>query len=293
VDDHPSLLCPVCGGRTGQCGSKYSSFSGRLFSFRRCEQCSFTFVADPEVDLASVYDERYYRGEGADPLVDYVHEAENVDHTIRRFEWRGVLNVISSLIPVGPETQWLDYGCGTGGLVSYLRGHAVQHAVGHEVGWGAEFMRERGVPLLTVDDLGSARATFDVVTLIEVIEHTIDPVTELERVHSLLKPGGLCFLTTGNAEPFRSRIPKWSYALPDVHVSYFEPGSLRVALERAGFTTSFPGYRSGWNDILRFKVLKQAGRRTSGRALQLVPWGPVSRTLDRRLRVSAHPVGWA
>ena len=112
-------------------------------------------------------------------------------------------------------------------------------------------------------------------------------------MHSLLKPGGLCFLTTGNAEPFRGRIPKWSYALPDVHVSYFEPGSFRVALERAGFTTSFPGYRSGWNDILRFKVLKRVGRRTSGHALQLVPWGPVSRTLDRRLRVSAHPVGWA
>lgn len=101
-------------------------------------------MADPEVDLASVYDERYYRGEGADPLVDYVHEAENVDHTIRRFEWRGVLNVVSSLIPVGPETQWLDYGCGTGGLVSYLRGHAVQHAVGHEVGWGAEIHPRAG-----------------------------------------------------------------------------------------------------------------------------------------------------
>jgi SAM-dependent methyltransferase len=250
-------------------------------------------VSDPRVDFASLYDVRYYRGEGADPSVDYAYEAAHVDRTVRRFEWQGVLDVVSSLVRVDPATRWLDYGCGTGGLVTYLRTKGVEHAVGFEDGWGAEFMRTRGAPPLTLDDLVSRPASFDVVTLIEVIEHTVDPVAELERVHRLLRPGGLCFLTTGNAEPFRDRFSDWGYALPDVHVSYFEPESLRVALERAGFSVTFPGYRDGWDDILRFKVMKGLHRKTSGPAARLVPWRILARSVDRRLRLSGHPVGWA
>ncbi len=293
MDDPRSIPCPVCDARTEPFGSKDSSFSGRRFDFQRCERCFFTFVSNPRLDFASVYDDRYYRGEGADPFVDYVHETEHMDRTIRRFEWRGVLDVVSSLVPVGPATRWLDYGCGTGGLVSYLRSHGIEEAFGYEEGWGAQFMVDAGTPPLALDDLPSLRATFDVVTLIEVLEHTIDPVAELERVRALLKPGGLCFLTTGNAEPFRDRFSDWGYVVPDVHVSYFEPGNLRLALERAGFSATFPGYRSGWEDIVRFKMLKRLHRRTSGALAQLVPWRPITRMVDQRLRVSAHPVGWA
>jgi SAM-dependent methyltransferase len=293
VDDNASLPCPVCGGTTKPCGSTYSSFSERRFSFQRCDRCFFTFVRDPRVDFESLYDGSYYRGEGADPSVDYAYEAAHMDRTVRRFEWQGVLNVVSSLVHVGPATQWLDYGCGTGGLVTYLRTHGVHQAVGFEEGWGADVMRAQGSPPLARDDLQSRPASFDVVTLIEVIEHAVDPVAELERVHRLLRPGGLCFLTTGNAEPFRDRFSDWAYALPDVHVSYFEPDTLRAALERSGFSVTFPGYRDGWDDILRFKIMKGLHRRTSGAAAQLVPWRLVTRAVDRRLALSRHPVGWA
>ena len=189
MDDPRSIPCPVCDARTEPFGSKDSSFSGRRFDFQRCERCFFTFVSNPRLDFASVYDDRYYRGEGADPFVDYVHETEHMDRTIRRFEWRGVLDVVSSLVPVGPATRWLDYGCGTGGLVSYLRSHGIEEAFGYEEGWGAQFMVDAGTPPLALDDLPSLRATFDVVTLIEVLEHTIDPVAELERVRRALEAG--------------------------------------------------------------------------------------------------------
>ena len=72
------------------------------------------------------------------------------------------------------------------------------------------------------------------VTAIEVMEHVIEPMVTLPRIAALLRSGGLLFLTTGNAEPFRGRLAKWSYVKPDIHVGFFEPGTLATALRGAG-----------------------------------------------------------
>jgi SAM-dependent methyltransferase len=293
MDDAAPPRCPVCTGDTTPCGTKYSRFSGRTFRLRRCQSCGLAFVSDPRVDYDALYDEKYYRGQGADGLVDYLFEAEHQTSTIRRYEWQGILEVVSALTPIGAQTRWLDFGCGTGGLVSYLRDHGIAGAVGFEPGWGGRILGERGDLSVTTSDLDASRGTFDVVTLIEVIEHAVDPVSELERVRSLLRPGGLCFLTTGNAEPYRDRLADWRYVVPDVHVSYFEPRSLAVALDRAGFDPAFPGYQAGWDDIIRFKVLKSLHVRTANPLVGAVPWHLVARQIDRRLKVTAHPVGWA
>jgi hypothetical protein len=112
-------------------------------------------------------------------------------------------------------------------------------------------------------------------------------------MRALLRPGGLLFLTTGNAAPYQKRLSSWRYVVPDVHVSFFEPGTLALALDKAGFDPTFPGYLPGWDDIIRFKVLKSVGVRRDRLASQVVPWRLASRIVDRRLRPSAHPVGWA
>jgi SAM-dependent methyltransferase len=250
-------------------------------------------VADPWVDFDRIYSEEYYAGRGADPLVNYVDEVRNPDTTIRTYEWRGVVERVKSLSPVTEGTTWLDYGCGTGGLVAFLQSHGVPHAVGTEQGDSLTRLVERGVPVLGPDELDRAHGRFDVVTAIEVIEHVLDPVAELRRIQALLRPGGLLFLTTGNAEPYAKRLLSWHYLRPEVHISLFQPASLGLALERAGLVPSYPGYGPGWADIMRYKVLKNLRHRSVGGWERVVPLRVVSRGLDRRVRLAAHPVGWA
>ena len=153
-------------------------------------------------------------------VFDYCDELENVA-TIRRHEWEGILRWARSLGPVDQSTTWLDYGCGSGGLVTFLRDNGITKAVGFDRGTGADIARAHGAPVLTEAELDRSRRHFDIISLIEVIEHTLDPVDELRRLRSLLKPSGIVMLTTGNAAPFRRRFERWRYVVPEIQCFVF------------------------------------------------------------------------
>jgi SAM-dependent methyltransferase len=75
----------------------------------------------------------------------------------------------------------LDYGCGRGDFVEYLCA--------------------RGIPASGYDPFSEKYKTlpsekFDVVTMIEVIEHTCEPYNELDEILTLLNPGGILFIET-------------------------------------------------------------------------------------------------
>jgi SAM-dependent methyltransferase len=288
-----TAACAICQSSTVAAGNKKSSWSGQEFELRRCPSCGFAFVANPRLDYEALYDDAYYSGRGADPHVNYIDEIDHLDTTIRKFEWRGIWRLVHSIKQVGSTTRWLDYGCGVGSLVEFVRNQGVGEAYGFDQGWSLNQLRERGVPHLRPEALDQQRGTFDVVTAIEVVEHVSDPVNELSRIRALLRPGGLLFLTTGNAAPYLDRLSDWRYVIPDVHISFFTPGALALALDKAGFDAAFPGYQPGWDDIIRFKVLKSLGVRRNKLSTRAVPWPLVSRIVDWRLQLSAQPVGWA
>jgi SAM-dependent methyltransferase len=280
--------CRVCDGAASWIGTRTSKFSGRTFTLARCESCGYAFVADPRTDFAALYDASYYSGGGADGNVDYERELTD-DRTIRAYEWQGILDLVSSLIEVGPETRWLDFGCGLGGFVRYAR-RAGLNVWGYDVGYAASRMRDLGIPAW--ENLESAGSTFDVVTAVELIEHSIDPVGDLRRMASLLRDDGVLVLATGNSRPHRDHLTEWKYLEPiDVHVGVFEPRTLARALELAGLTPEWPGYHRGHRRIIRHKVLKALRVNRRNPLEQMVPWPLASRIVDRRHEVSRHPIG--
>jgi SAM-dependent methyltransferase len=285
--------CPICGNSEfDYVGGVQGTVVDRRYELYRCVTCRFVFVSNPSLEFERIYSEDYYNGRGADTKLNYIGEIQHPTRTVRRYEWRGVLTRVKSLAPVSAQTAWLDYGCGTGGLVQYLRSQAVD-AYGFEQGWCTDLLQRSGLPTLDEDEIDRCRGKFDIVSAIEVIEHTPDPVAMLRTIRHLLKPGGLLFMTTGNAEPFRDRITSWRYVTPDVHISYFEPATLARALSAAGFEPVFLGYGPGWDDIIRYKILMSLRRKWSSVLEAIVPWGMVGRLVDARLKLSAQPVGLA
>ena len=284
--------CRICGSQTIPVGTKTGRFRPQEFSLRRCPACGYSYVANPWTDYAAIYSEAYYDGKGADPLVDYRFELDSPDKTIRFYEWRGILTAVKSLVSIQPSTRWLDYGCGNAGLVRYCQSHGLSHVYGFEPG-AIRDAASRVAPLLDEQELARQQGTFDVVTAIEVFEHIEDPLPALKQIRSLLKPGGLLFCTTGNAEPRRPNLIDWQYVVPEIHVSFFEPETLRQAMQKTGFRPEFRGYIPGFTDIIRFKIMKNVRLRSRSGWHNLLPWPLLARLADSRHRVTAHPIGWA
>jgi cyclopropane fatty-acyl-phospholipid synthase-like methyltransferase len=241
----------------------------------------------PRTDFADLYDEQYYEGRGADPHVRYAATADEAD-TTQLYEWRGILRILEESGFVKSSTRWLDFGCGLGGLVRFARsrGYDVR---GYDEGYAAERLHKLGVPSLHTGDLDALAASFDLITAIEVLEHIVEPLAVLERVASLLRPGGVLFVTTGNARPYRNRLDRWQYVRPDIHVSFFEPDTLRVAYEKTGLDPVDVPYQAGHVDLIRSKVLRTTNQHHPHLLERLVPWRLASRLVDRRFGVSDQP----
>ena len=249
------------------------------------------FVRDPRVDFSAIYDADYYAGRGADASVDYENEMTD-PRTVRKYEWRGITRIVEGLVGCGPSTQWLDYGSGLGGLVRYVGEHCQCSVFGFEDGWAGQYMAAAGVPHIRRDNIESRAGTFDVVTAVEMLEHTLDPIEVLGEIRRILRPGGTFFLTTGNAAPHTNNLLRWPYAaVPDVHVGFFEPANLAAALKRTGFEVLWPGWIDGLDDVIRFKVLKAWRVRRTSIAEQALPWRAISRVVDARYRLSSMPAG--
>jgi SAM-dependent methyltransferase len=292
--------CRICAGPTRAAGVVHGRYSGRDYRLARCPECGYAFVTDPWLDFAQIYDDRYYAGQGADPLVDYGFELDHPERTVRMYEWEGIAAVVSGILDRRDRSadgrnslRWLDYGCGNGGLVRHLRTSRAAEAFGFEEGSIAASVRDRGIPMLSAGDLTGQAGSFDVVTAIEVLEHTTDPLAELRRMRRLLRSGGLLFLTTGNAQPHADRLDRWSYVVPEIHISFFEPRTLERALTEAGFRAERRPLGPGFAKILKFKVLKNLRIRKRSVLTDLLPVGLAGRLADRRARLSDQPIGWA
>jgi SAM-dependent methyltransferase len=187
-------------------------------------------VAD--ADLGALYDDDYYRGMGFDPAVDY---AGPVDAWTRAENERIVRTIEAALERPIAGVRWLDFGCGTGTLLERVR-IGGGDALGFDDSPAAMGACEsRGIPTLTQTQIAELRGAFDVVSAVEVIEHVPDPIGFLRTLRDLVKPGGVVYVHTENWNVVR-RLPGTGYLMPEGHIQYFTPASMRRAFDLAGLT---------------------------------------------------------
>ena len=297
----PPVACRLCGsGNVKRVGSKRGNFLKREFEFWLCPACDYMFV-EPFPGYA-VYDQDYYEGRGPDPYVNYESEHRDYRSTDRMIEfddlWRVASGFVARNIPEG-TVDWLDFGCGAGGLLRYLADKGSFgsggmrwpiRAAGHDVGTYADKLRDAdGLRILSLEQLAAERAgSFDIISMIEVVEHLEFPDPVFALAARLLKPGGLLLLTTGNISGPVPRMKglDYGYVLPEVHVGYFTPLALRTVYGRHGLRPVTFRYRG----VVEFKVLKTLrtlGKQRLARIAMSLPL--VVRALDGLFGTSRMP----
>lgn len=288
--------CGICQSIADVVGRKRGQLDNREFVLYQCPRCHYSFVGNPLLDFNKIYSEAYYRGYGVDSLVDYVYELEHPENTVRTYEWKGIVNIVKSLYlrPLNSDVHWLDYGCGNGGLVRYIRSTTACDAMGFDEGWVVDKATEMGIPIIRKKDLLATPARYDIVTAIEVLEHVETPLTVLQQIRNVLKPGGLFFYTTGNARVHRKDLINWAYFIPEIHISLYEPETLSLALKKTGFRSQIlDKWYPAWIDIIRFKVLKNLHIRRPNAFEKAIPWELVGWLVNTVMKIDAHPIGWA
>lgn len=283
--------CLVCGAATELAGKKFGKYAKTWFELLHCPSCRFSFVANPWTDFTKIYSDAYYEGRGADPLVNYQFELDHPTETIRISEWEGIVQVVSRISSLHPESLWMDFGCGNGGLVRHVMQSKLCNVIGFDEGSIVKKAVKLGIPILNRERLEDYFGQCDVVTAVEVLEHVVDPVETLRLIVRLLKPGGVLFLTTGNARPFRRRLSQWTYVVPEIHISFFEPETIAFLMKKVGLLPEHLGFVPGFEKIIHYKVLKSLGVCRRSFWENLIPIDFLSRFVDGRYGISKHPVG--
>jgi SAM-dependent methyltransferase len=159
------------------------------------------------------------------------------------------------------QASILDMGCGTGGNLAMLSGFGKVEAVEVE-DWAREIasakMCAAVVPGWLPDGLPFHEPLFDLIVLLDVLEHVSDDEAALDALGRLLKPGGSLLITVP-AFPFL-----WS-PHDEVHHHFrrYRLGELEGKLTQAGMEISYASYFN----ILLFPIIASVrllGRFRSG-----------------------------
>jgi len=192
----------------------------------RCNKCGLVYTS-PRVSGKTL--ENYYN-QLMDP--EYEREAEG-----RMTAFRRILQQVDKLSV--DRGRLLDVGASTGLFMNLARNMgwevygiepsewAVQYALDnyqlsiHHGVYSKDIFRDR---------------QFDLVTLLDVIEHVDDPLGLCKNIYDVVSPNGILCIVTPNIDSIAFRLLKrrwWHVRV--AHIHFFSPGTLSRLLDMAGF----------------------------------------------------------
>lgn len=226
-----SIECPACGN------NKFSfEFEKIGFKYVSCQVCSTLFVnpRPPFEVLTEFYSKSpstsFWVNEFFKPVTEvrrdkiFKPRAEHISKLFENKNWT-----------VG------DIGAGFGLFLEELKkirpdSYYIAIEPSTEM---SDICRDKGLDVYCtcLEDLKGMDGCFDLLTAFELLEHLYDPLTFLEKVHSLLKPGEYLFCTTLNGKGFDILLlwKRSKSVTPPHHLNFFNPMSIRLLFQRSGF----------------------------------------------------------
>lgn len=221
TNDNMLSQCPLCASR--QTEHLYLIDKGDVL---RCAGCGIAFL-DRGADIYDIAHYDYYQEKmslSSDRLYTDLNENRYRDILARVERYR-------------KNNTLLDIGCGAGHFVKTAKAVGWS-AEGIEVApYAVEICRKNKIPVIEADLLTYERPEhYDVVSLLEVIEHLTNPEKYIEKARQVLCKGGCMILTTPNFNSITRRMigDKWR-AINSEHLFYFTPKALCNFISKNGF----------------------------------------------------------
>jgi 2-polyprenyl-3-methyl-5-hydroxy-6-metoxy-1,4-benzoquinol methylase len=230
IEDKPIIAsapihrrCPVCHSSDAARG-----FEKTGMKIVRCRRCAMQYMNPVPSEYATG---RYYDQEAA----SYYLSAAKLESDYSPVRFERELRLFRKYCQAG---EVLDVGCGSGAFLYQLSRcfPDVYRVLGTDVsGPPLDYAESRGVPVLRGEFLHQALGDrkFDAVTLWAVAEHLLEPALFLEKIGTILRPGGHCFVLVPNMKSLAVRIlgPRYRYIYAQ-HLNYFTARTLRELAQR-------------------------------------------------------------
>jgi SAM-dependent methyltransferase len=213
------LVCPACGAATAH----RFLYAKNDCDIVKCAQCGLGRAETADFDPESYYTGDYFSGKRSDGYADYA----GAEPVLRR-EFSGTVDFIRKFRASG---RLLDIGCAYGYFLQEAKRHF--DVAGIELAEdAAAHCRHAGLNVLTgvADETSLARlGLFDVIVLLDVIEHLPSPRETLERCAAHLDPGGIIVITTGDFGAPSAKLvgARWRLMTPPQHLWFFSQPSIR------------------------------------------------------------------
>jgi SAM-dependent methyltransferase len=240
-----AVACLLCGSdraRPVHSGPDYFMHLPGTFQLVRCDACGLIYQ-NPRPPFAAIG--RYYPDHyGSYSSVEAGLRARPglLGMIIRRGQAKRC-RMLSRALPERPRQprRLLDIGCASGLFLEAMQRYAGWQVEGVELNATAAHATSArlGVPVFA-GPFEAARfpdATFDAVTMWDVLEHLHDPAAGLREIRRILRPGGALFVRVPNANSYVAKLcgRYWvGYDLPR-HMTVFGPQTLLRMLGEAGF----------------------------------------------------------
>lgn len=210
------------------------SVSQESFALVRCNKCNLVFT-NPRPDEANIG--KYYEN------ADYISHTNKVTNPInlayklvRNYTFRTKLSLIRKH---ASGNRLLDYGCGSGAFIKYLKSKNVKpegfepHPATNQQ--AADFTQ---IPIY--DDLKQIKKAdkYDVITAWHVLEHVHDLRSTVKTLRKRLTDEGVMFIALPNhySHDAAHYGPKWAaYDVPR-HLYHFDPDSFQVLAKKTKLT---------------------------------------------------------
>jgi len=177
-----------------------------LYNYFQCAECKTLFLhPQPLNDLKSIYPSNYY---------SFVRQKRNL--VIRIKEWLDKKNFKKVLRKIdGSTITVLDVGGGTGWLCSVIKQcdtRVVSTQIVDIDSNAKELARQQGHEFFegTLEEFTTTEK-YDLILMLNLIEHVSSPLEVLKKVSHLLNPNGLVVVKTPNVLCWEARLFRTSY----------------------------------------------------------------------------------
>lgn len=222
--------CPLCAGKSGKPYLSYEKYE--LYECAGCRLVSPNIKFDRLGD-AEVYDDDAYVKDTVREIVD-TYEYRKQTYAPERLKY------IEEKIPDLPRNRMnvLDVGCGPGYFIDYLKDCGIPNKGLELAHFLVDICKKRGLNVEDAKLEHEPDASYNIVTMFDVLEHLTEPSDLFRDLNRVLMPGGYVLAYTPHIHSLAYLLMggMQNTLLPFQHVGFYDERSLAYLASRTGFS---------------------------------------------------------